>query len=268
MQTTSYEQLSLRIKNNYHLTLCKGWSDGESSRQWNEIWLVLDGGAYLKVGDREYRVRKGDLVMLPDVLPKFQKCDEEEHFELYVIDFLGSFLGNSVFEYLFCSDWVVHLDDESFNHLREVFARSLCDHASVLPFCKLLQADRDMLTVVSAFFERADIVAVPQKGWLEETLRYIAAHLHEKLTVEVLAKRVALHPTYFARCFRERLGTTPAKYIADIRTERIEKHLREGLPPREISELIGFSSTQQFFRFFKQQTGMTPGEYIKRFCRK
>jgi hypothetical protein len=57
------------MKNDVLLNLWNGWSDGEKLRPWNELWLVIDGGAKLTVGDKDYSLKKGDFCMLPDVLP-------------------------------------------------------------------------------------------------------------------------------------------------------------------------------------------------------
>lgn len=257
----SYAQLHLQMKNNLHLDLWNGWSAAEPHRSWNELWLVVDGGAHLTVGDREYRLRKGDFCLLPDVLPKAHSCDRAAHFELWALQFEGSLITGSLFEQFSCSDWVIHLSPHEFEQIRSLFVRSQNRGAHRLPFEQVLQVNRDLYILVEAFLSRVQLTELQKNDWLNDTLRYITAHCGEKLSITFLAGRVAMHPKHFARCFREKTGNAPGRYIANVRLEQATVLLLKGMPLQEISDHIGFQSVQQFFRFFKQHTGMTPREY-------
>lgn len=263
----SYAQLHLQMNNNLHLDLWNGWSDAEPHRPWNELWLVVGGGAYLIVGDKEYRLQKGDFCLLPDVLPKAHGCDEEDHFELWAMRFEGSLVTGSLFEQFSCSDWVVHLDEQEFEQIESLFARSKNRRAHQLPFERVLQVNRDLYVLVEAFFSRVQLTELQKNDWLNDTLRYITAHCGEKLSIDFLAGRVAMHPKHFARRFREKTGNAPGRYIANVRLEQATVSLLEGTPLQEISDRIGFQSVQQFFRFFKQHTGMTPREYQRNYVK-
>ncbi len=254
-------QLHLYMKNDVLLNLWNGWSDGEKSRPWNELWLVVDGGAKLTVGDKEYNLKKGDFCMLPDVLPKAHNCDRFDHFEVWVIQFEGFLVTGSLFKQFSCSDWVVSLSDEEFGKIEEIFVRSANRGTYAMPFEELLRANRDLYILTEAFFSKVELIKLQKSDWLSGTLSYISGHLDQKLTIELLAGRVAMHPKHFTRCFHERVGEPPGKYITKARLEKATSLLVKGTPIAEISELIGFQSTQQFFRFFKQHTGMTPRAY-------
>ncbi len=254
-------QLHLYMKNDWLLELWNGWSEGEASRPWNELWLVVDGGAHLTVGNKEYRLKKGDFCLLPDVLPKAHNCDRSERFKLWVIQFEGSLITGSLFKQFACSDWVVHLDDSEFCEIERLFAKSENHGTHMLPFERVLQVNRDLYILVEAFFSRVQINGLHKNDWLEDTLCYIAEHLDEKLSIKFLSGRAMMHPKYFTRCFRDRVGEPPGRYIAKVRLQEATAMLLMGTPNQEISERIGFQSVQQFFRFFKQHTGMTPREY-------
>jgi AraC-like DNA-binding protein len=253
------------MKNDMFLNLWNGWADGEESRPWNELWLVVDGGAHLTVGNKEYRLKKGDFCMLPDVFSKAHNCNRSENFKLWVIQFEGSLITGSLFKQFSCSDWVVHLDERAFKQIEALFVRSQNCGVHLLPFERVLQVNRDLYILVESFFSRVQLIKLKKNDWLDDTMCYIAEHFGEKLSVDYLAGRAMMHPKHFTRCFRDRVGEPPGRYIAKVRLEQATALLIKGMPLQEISEHIGFQSLQHFFRFFKQHTGMTPREFYNNY---
>lgn len=262
-----YEQLQLRMRNCLHLDLWNGWSDGEAVRSWSELWLVLDGGARVELGDREYRVQKGDFCLLPDVLQKFHTCDLAPRFELYAIRFDSSLLNGSLFEQIQCDTWVTHLSSPLFEEVRALFERLKIINVYQISLKRTLQINRDLYALMELFFSLVTVTETQRTDWLSTTLQYMATHADEKLSIELLAKRAAMHPKHFSRKFREKMGIAPGRYLAKIRLKKASDLLKKEMPLEEIAESIGFQSVQQFFRFFKKQTGLTPREYQRKYAR-
>ena len=258
-------QMGLRFSHTVHLKLNKGWSASEPFRRYCEFWLVTDGGAYLQVDGHEYRLKKGDICLLPEILPKANGCDKDKHFHVLVTNFNATLLSDSLFEHIRCADWVVHPTQEVFDKLFAALwaCQKEKPFAQPVTIQQEVQGRAAVYTALDVFFSHTQVTERKADSWLGETLQYIAGHCDEKLSIALLANRVALHPKHFARCFREKTGTSPGKYIANVRLERAVQVLYKGLPLQDISEKIGFQSVGQFFRFFKQQTGMTPRAYQK-----
>lgn len=260
-----YQQLQLKTSHVLRHDLWHGWSAAEESRKYNELWLVMDGGAYLKVDGHEYRLKKGDVCLLPDILSKENGCDIAEHFDVLVAHFEATLLSASLFEHIRCTDWVVHPNPQVFEQLYASLAA--CRREKIYAPPSTLQevvSDRHaFFAALEVFFAHTQIIETQTDDWLSDTLHFIAHNFHQKLQIDLLAHRVAMHPKHFARCFRERMGISPGKYMASVRLERSILLLYEGLSLETISERVGFQSVQQFFRFFKQQTGMSPRAYQK-----
>lgn len=86
-------------------------------------------------------------------------------------------------------------------------------------------------------------------------------------TVEELALRSAMSPRNFARVFLRETGTTPARYLEQLRLERAIGMLEDGsFPIAQVAKESGFSCAEQFRRTFMKQMGITPVGYRKRFC--
>ena len=86
----------------------------------------------------------------------------------------------------------------------------------------------------------------------------------EKITLRTLADLTGYTPNYFHRLFTEIMGTTPQKYLTDIRIGHA-KNLLAGTQKSlsEIAYECGFSSQSHFNTQFRKATLLTPYEYRK-----
>ena len=84
------------------------------------------------------------------------------------------------------------------------------------------------------------------------------------MTNEILAKECNISEIYLRKLFDKHLNTTPKQYILEIRLQKAKQMLSENtLKISAISKKCGFSSANNFWRFFKTKTGITPVEYAK-----
>lgn len=85
-----------------------------------------------------------------------------------------------------------------------------------------------------------------------------------EISNKVLADTCNISEVYLRKLFLKHLKVTPKQYILDIRLSKSKQLLTEGiLKVNDISEQCGFSSSCNFYRFFKNQTGISPTEYAK-----
>lgn len=93
-------------------------------------------------------------------------------------------------------------------------------------------------------------------------LNYIYSHLHEKITVEDLAKEVDLHPSYLSHLFREQMGCTLHNYILDQKILTAKQMLQfSDRSYAEIANLLSFSSQSHLIQVFSKKVGMTPKQF-------
>jgi transcriptional regulator GlxA family with amidase domain len=88
---------------------------------------------------------------------------------------------------------------------------------------------------------------------------WISAHLHERLTVEALAKRTCLCPRHFSRLFKQVFNCTPADFVEELRLSEARRRLL-GLRSsvESVAESVGFKSSDAFRRAFERRVGVTP----------
>ena len=102
---------------------------------------------------------------------------------------------------------------------------------------------------------------------VNECMDYIHYHLHEKITVSILAEHVHLNPTYLSELFVRETGTSLSQYITDKRMEAAENMLKYSeYSFNEIAQILAYRSQSHFAKVFKKHSGMTPGEYRNKYA--
>lgn len=94
-------------------------------------------------------------------------------------------------------------------------------------------------------------------------VKLIAEHLSsETLSVQWLAERVYLTPTYLSSVFKRELGLSPSQYILNQRIVQAKNLLEnQRLSAAQIASRVGYSDPKHFARVFKRETTQTPTEY-------
>lgn len=140
--------------------------------------------------------------------------------------------------------------------------RRNADHFNGL---KLLQAKGEFIRFVhAALQERLENAYAPSLA--EQVIRYIARNYRRMISMEQLAQQLNYTPQYVARKFKEQMGCSPLEYAIRLRIDLAQKLLRETTATlQEVADNIGYPDSIYFNRIFKKQTGLTPGEYRKKY---
>lgn len=95
---------------------------------------------------------------------------------------------------------------------------------------------------------------------------WIAEHLDEALSVERLSEIAGMSPRNFARVFVRDVGTTPAKFVEELRLEEARRMLQHSDETIErVAVSCGFGSVDTLQRHFAESYGTTPTEFRRRF---
>lgn len=101
-----------------------------------------------------------------------------------------------------------------------------------------------------------------ESGPFSDLLAWLSDNIRRDLSVENLARRVAMSPRNFARLFHQRVGITPAKHIEKLRLEAARRLLEStAMALEEVADASGFASAEILRRVFSRHLGITPGQY-------
>jgi transcriptional regulator GlxA family with amidase domain len=91
-------------------------------------------------------------------------------------------------------------------------------------------------------------------------------HLDENLDIERLADRAAMSVRNFCRVFAKETGSTPARFVEDLRLEAARNRLEQGHESLdEVAFACGFGTALNLRRVFEKHLGVTPSDYRLRF---
>ncbi|GEJ44554.1 AraC family transcriptional regulator [Chryseobacterium sp. ON_d1] len=93
---------------------------------------------------------------------------------------------------------------------------------------------------------------------------YIKRNLHQKLSIDSIAKLAYVSKSNFFKMFKDELGTSPNDFILQERINRAKELLASQTSIKETAFQTGFSDTNYFTRVFKQLEGVTPKSYQDR----
>lgn len=109
--------------------------------------------------------------------------------------------------------------------------------------------------------QSSDVVAL-QDARLSRAVRHIREKACSGIDVAAVAKVAGLSRRSLEKKFTSVFGRTPLEEIQEVRLRRVRQLLLEtDLRLPEIAEMAGFQYQEYMVRFFKQRTGLAPGQF-------
>jgi AraC-like DNA-binding protein len=100
---------------------------------------------------------------------------------------------------------------------------------------------------------------------VDRFLRLIAMPSQGNRTLISYAREIGVSPGHLHELVRERTGQTPGRLTRHQRVLEAKRLLAgTGLTIRQVSDQTGFADPAYFCRFFRRETGFTPGEFRRR----
>lgn len=106
-----------------------------------------------------------------------------------------------------------------------------------------------------------------QKNELVEwTKNYIYQNFHSDIVIGEIGQKIGVNTSYLSDLFHKVEGTTIQQYICKEKIRLAENMLRySDYEVKEIASYLFFCSQSYFGNIFRQQTGMTPARYRKKY---
>ncbi|RAP73654.1 helix-turn-helix transcriptional regulator [Paenibacillus montanisoli] len=229
------------------------------------VSYIKSGSCRLRISGKDYYAGPGDVVFIPpfEVHDHVKDTDEETeflwwHFTLQVaesIDALQAFRFPIIFRLP---------QPEKFEAAFHEYCRIADGMASLSnSLMKKAKALELVAILIDAAIHHPD---VQQKAEHSDPFMSMLAELldHPERRVDLaeLGGRYFMHPTYIAERFKKLFGITPTKLQLQLRLRRAMQLLEtESRPIAEIARLTGYEDIDDFSRFFKSKTGLSPLKY-------
>lgn len=100
-----------------------------------------------------------------------------------------------------------------------------------------------------------------QQGQIQQISRAVE-HVHQNLSevvsVDELAALVNMSSSAFHRKFKEVMHLSPVQYAKQVKLNKAQAHILEGLSVSEAGYMVGYNSPAQFSREYKRLFGVAP----------
>ena len=258
-------------------SLSQSRPEGAHKHDFIELVYITAGDSLQLVDGAEYQVRRGDLIFINygathAFVPK-------EGFRYINICFLPELLCEAATK----ENALALLSLTAFDELRQdrsggklTFRDAEREEVEFLLGAMLRHRQQDApyadrivehyLNILLMKMLQAAAQALPESGDLwEELEQYIGDNLQESLTLEALASRCFYNPSYFSRCFKQKMGCSLSEYIRMKRMEEAKRLLTE--TERSIDEIAsctGYSDRTAFHHVFSRYAGISPLEFRRK----
>jgi transcriptional regulator GlxA family with amidase domain len=105
----------------------------------------------------------------------------------------------------------------------------------------------------------------PRSDALRGVVDAVAANPGDDHSLGKMADAAAVSPRHLTRLFRAELGTTPARYVEEVRIDAGKRALEQGLSVAEAARAAGFGTPESMRRTFVLRVGVSPRAYQQRF---
>ncbi len=99
---------------------------------------------------------------------------------------------------------------------------------------------------------------------MDDVVRFIERHYSDNISLDTVAHYFHVTKEHLSRAFKAHTGRNMTDSIVALRMDKAREAIEGGLPIRQAAELVGYADIAYFYRVFKKQFGVAPGEWVKR----
>ncbi len=201
------------------------------------------GDYHQRLQDVEVCIRRGEKVRaLAEVERLFQELGQSGALSPLYIKYIG---GN-----------LIHYCTEVNRNLSQETVTAYVDR---LFHCANIYALKDVLVGI---LDEAMEDGEEDKSTIRQILEIVEQEYMHDISLEQIADRVQLSPSYLSFYFKKETGRNFIKYLTVYRLEKAKELLRNtDIKVIAISEMVGYLNSSYFCLLFKNYTGMTPARY-------
>lgn len=244
----------------YHVRRSRGTHD----------WLMmftLAGQGRNDLNGQSYFCKQGDVTLLSPHTPHDYSTAGPEAWEFYWAHFIPRPTWISWLQLPELDSGLAFLsieNDTIQGRMRQGFERLLQDNTTTGSISQelSLNALEEILLLIAQYQSRMSQSGIDPR--VETVINYLSQHISDPVSLDELAKLVAISPSRLAHLFKEQVGDSPLQMFLKLRLRHAARLLElTSRPIYEIASDLGFQSPFHFSRRFKLYFHASPAEYRK-----
>ena len=224
------------------------WSYPNITRPFSIIYYALGGSAFYTIDGIERPFEKEHLYVLPaNKVFSLREDPNDKFYSVYIHAFTSPEIGT-----------VLDIDTKTDIFITEIL-KLIRKYAKVKDGVYLRHLTDMLLSYIfESLTETDSTLTVKIKSYIDE-------NFIKTFNCNDLSSEFNYSNSYLSKLFREKYDLTPKQYVKQLILKEAVLLLSKGRSVCETSEKLGFSSPENFSRFFKGYYGYSPSQYIKRF---
>jgi len=274
--------------------LFKRWQCPYFDKPWHfheeyELVLIDKGSGIRFIGDHVSHFEGGDLFLIGSNVPHLFRNHEDYYAgdttleaSSIFIHFSGDFLGGNFFELPEMKAVKKLLDLSAFaleikGKVKELVICKLYDMCnesssrrlvSLLEILMTLSEHSELTPLLATRFTSLSISDTRDTGRIHKVFEFIMKNFTREIYVPQIAAMLNMSSASFSRYFKHHTRKTFSGYVSEIRISHACQLLMQGDESvARIGYLSGFENLSNFYRHFREITGLTPMEYRHRFLK-
>lgn len=127
-----------------------------------------------------------------------------------------------------------------------------------------LSIEQLLIRLIRKHINMAPVKINKSNDLLAQITDYLSANVEERLEFKDILAQFNLSASVVKKIFRQQMGCGVMDYFTRLKVDKAKELIREeNYTFTEISEKLGFNTSQYFTTVFKRVSGMTPSEYAK-----
>lgn len=159
--------------------------------------------------------------------------------------------------YYLIGDTIQEIDHTRYQHLKS--KNLLRNIENAVTWHELEHAYRDVIQMIAGTQTKREDIS---NYVIKRAINHIREHYQEGLTLEEVAAVLAITPEYLSTLFNREMGINFSVFLKQFRISHAKRMLKgTDLKVYEIANAVGYTDSKYFQRVFKEEIGVSPGEY-------
>ena len=231
-----------------------------SALKWRHELFLREGSGLIRTdrGRRRFKYRQCDRQELAAPLEaSLRRLDEAD--SAGEVDRLVGHVAQQDYD----PEELVLLFDELEAAVENAARRLGLPHAPAPRSADRLRAAAEILhDSVGSFFRAArERGKLSAREEINRTINHIRENMHTGISCSDMAALANMSVSHFSRVFRQETGMSFSRFLTDVRVRRADELLLDSdVPIEQVAAAVGFDNPSYFYRVYKRETGLTPGE--------
>ncbi len=240
----------------------KDWKSVFHTHHFTELFFVVNGEGNFLFRDKTYRIKAGDLVIIPPYMEHTEQSIKGTPLEYYVIGVDGvSFqhADDQTNVQVFCNfsnkSLIADLLGQMLYEVRNPAYGSdkICQNLLEILLLRIIRYQHVIPVPLTSTYMTKECARIKE---------FLDSNYSEHITLDTLTELTHMNKYYMAHSFAKYTGKSPIQYLNQRRMEAACTLLKDtDHSIASISASVGFSSQSYFTQAFRKKYGMTPIKY-------